>query len=148
MTFAPLPRNGKPQTLLTEPRSRVGPSSHERGLNLNRRMQTLDRRPTCLCLWRVVVIQPLEAISSTGPYDHYESLLLLPSCCLRYSMKKYPCHKMKTYSIQSMMSSCDINAVIFHTMKGRYICADPAQKWTLDSIQCLKRLLRDQCPIL
>ncbi|XP_018596641.1 C-C motif chemokine 20b [Scleropages formosus] len=59
------------------------------------------------------------------------------SCCLRYSMKKYPCHKMKTYSIQSMMSSCDINAVIFHTMKGRYICADPAQKWTLDSIQCL-----------
>ncbi|XP_023660021.1 C-C motif chemokine 20-like [Paramormyrops kingsleyae] len=59
------------------------------------------------------------------------------SCCVGYSSRRLPCHKLKRYTIQPMTDTCDIEAVIFHTKRGRFICANPLQYWTIKRIKCL-----------
>uniref|UniRef100_A0A3B3QB08 Chemokine interleukin-8-like domain-containing protein n=1 Tax=Paramormyrops kingsleyae TaxID=1676925 RepID=A0A3B3QB08_9TELE len=60
------------------------------------------------------------------------------SCCVGYSSRRLPCHKLKRYTIQPMTDTCDIEAVIFHTKRGRFICANPLQYWTIKRIKCLQ----------
>ncbi|XP_046879651.1 C-C motif chemokine 20b [Hypomesus transpacificus] len=59
------------------------------------------------------------------------------SCCLRYYQRPVPCHRMTGFTIQTISSSCDLQAVIFHTKDGRFMCADPAKKWTMRVLKCL-----------
>ncbi|XP_048866475.1 C-C motif chemokine 20-like isoform X2 [Brienomyrus brachyistius] len=59
------------------------------------------------------------------------------SCCVGYSSKRLPCYKLKRYTIQPITGTCDIVAVIFHTKKGGFICANPLQHWTLNRMKCL-----------
>ncbi|XP_051970832.1 C-C motif chemokine 20-like [Xyrauchen texanus] len=60
------------------------------------------------------------------------------SCCLRYTKRPIRCGILIGYGIQGITRSCDIPAIIFHTEKGKSICADPAQRWTQNRIICLK----------
>ncbi|XP_031439828.1 C-C motif chemokine 20b [Clupea harengus] len=60
------------------------------------------------------------------------------SCCLSYSRRPIRCQKLKGYTMQDITTSCDIKAIIFHTVGERFICADPAREWTHHRIQCLK----------
>uniref|UniRef100_A0A3B3Q855 Chemokine interleukin-8-like domain-containing protein n=1 Tax=Paramormyrops kingsleyae TaxID=1676925 RepID=A0A3B3Q855_9TELE len=64
--------------------------------------------------------------------------LMEASCCVGYSSRHVPCHKLKRYTIQRMTGTCDINAVIFHTRSGRFICANPSLELTVNILQCLK----------
>ncbi|MGH0163549.1 UNVERIFIED_CONTAM: hypothetical protein FKN15_045985 [Acipenser sinensis] len=63
-------------------------------------------------------------------------------CCMSYSKKLLPCRGIRGYSIQSVKDLCNIEAVIFHTIRGKNICADPAQKWVMDRISCLKNRVK------
>ncbi|XP_048866476.1 C-C motif chemokine 20-like [Brienomyrus brachyistius] len=60
------------------------------------------------------------------------------SCCVGYSSRHVPCHKLKRYTIQRMTGTCDIDAVIFHTRSGRFLCANPSLELTVNVLQCLK----------
>ncbi|KAI1882745.1 hypothetical protein AGOR_G00238100 [Albula goreensis] len=62
------------------------------------------------------------------------------SCCLNYSkgsdLKKIPLNAIKEYRIQEVTGNCHIQAVLFVTVKGQRICANPRAK-------NVKRLLKN-----
>ncbi|XP_050953671.1 C-C motif chemokine 20b [Labeo rohita] len=60
------------------------------------------------------------------------------TCCLKYKKTPLPCRILKGYDIQATTGGCDLAAIIFHTEKGKLICADPAQHWTQRRVSCLK----------
>ncbi|XP_028650753.1 C-C motif chemokine 20-like [Erpetoichthys calabaricus] len=66
-----------------------------------------------------------------------EALAYMVDCCSRYSKTELPCGLIKGYEMQSSIDACDINAVIFHTKRGRKICANPKDGWVLKRIQCV-----------
>ncbi|XP_015216549.1 C-C motif chemokine 20-like [Lepisosteus oculatus] len=59
-------------------------------------------------------------------------------CCTGYSKSQLPFSRIKGYTIQTVHGICNIRAIIFHTIKNKDVCADPAQKWVMDRIQRLK----------
>ncbi|NP_001107067.1 C-C motif chemokine 20b precursor [Danio rerio] len=60
-------------------------------------------------------------------------------CCLRYVKNPRRCGFLKGYDIQIMTEGCDLPAIIFHTVTGRSICANPSQNWTQERVLCLKK---------
>ncbi|XP_028825559.1 C-C motif chemokine 20b [Denticeps clupeoides] len=61
------------------------------------------------------------------------------SCCVRYTRKPIRCEKLKSYTMQHIISACDLEAIIFHTVGGHYICANPYKTWTQDRVRCLEK---------
>ncbi|KAI7792604.1 C-C motif chemokine 20b [Triplophysa rosa] len=59
-------------------------------------------------------------------------------CCLNYRKSPIDCRNMKGYYIQDITKRCDIPAIVFQTMTGRLICADPKENWTQKRVSCLK----------
>ncbi|KAI1891355.1 hypothetical protein AGOR_G00142960 [Albula goreensis] len=59
------------------------------------------------------------------------------SCCLSYSKRNLDCKRMKGYTIQTMTDFCDLDAIIFHTKSGKFVCADPSKKETKRTIECI-----------
>ncbi|XP_034416068.1 C-C motif chemokine 20b [Cyclopterus lumpus] len=58
------------------------------------------------------------------------------SCCMMFTSRRFPCQRLMGYTIQTIISSCDINAVIFH-LPAKFVCADPSSKWTLRGMKCV-----------
>ncbi|XP_048846029.1 C-C motif chemokine 20-like [Brienomyrus brachyistius] len=64
-------------------------------------------------------------------------------CCTKYSRTPIPIMNIKGVSIQKDIGRCNINAVIFHTYKGRkQLCADPRASWVLDRIKTLREAVK------
>ncbi|XP_028648227.1 C-C motif chemokine 20-like [Erpetoichthys calabaricus] len=59
-------------------------------------------------------------------------------CCISYAKTSVPCYRLKGYTIQTNKDSCNIDAIIFHTIKNIRICANPSDKWVISRISCLK----------
>ncbi|KAG7457089.1 hypothetical protein MATL_G00242910 [Megalops atlanticus] len=59
-------------------------------------------------------------------------------CCTKYSRGEMPMHLIKGFAIQKNIGTCNINAIIFLTVKGRKVCADPAKPWVMETIQELR----------
>uniref|UniRef100_A0A3P9CTD9 C-C motif chemokine n=1 Tax=Maylandia zebra TaxID=106582 RepID=A0A3P9CTD9_9CICH len=55
----------------------------------------------------------------------FPSFTAYPDCCRRYMRGKLPYSAIKGYSVQTDTEMCPINAIIFHTKKGK-ACANPA----------------------
>ncbi|XP_034562816.1 C-C motif chemokine 20b [Notolabrus celidotus] len=74
------------------------------------------------------------------------------SCCLWYTSRPLKCSRLLGYTIQTINTSCDINAVIFH-VKGRFLCADPSSSHTQKLMRCFdekrksKQVQKDKIPI-
>ncbi|KAM8823267.1 C-C motif chemokine 20b [Spinachia spinachia] len=62
-------------------------------------------------------------------------------CCMMYAARRWNCQRMMGFSIQTIVNSCDISAVIFH-LPGRFVCADPSSKWTQRAMKCLEERKR------
>ncbi|XP_017165712.1 C-C motif chemokine 20-like [Poecilia reticulata] len=58
---------------------------------------------------------------------------LYTNCCRRYQLGKPRFSDIKGFSVQKKTELCSINAIIFHTKKGKK-CADPALEWVLDYV--------------
>ncbi|KAF3699280.1 C-C motif chemokine 20 [Channa argus] len=56
-----------------------------------------------------------------------------PECCRRYMTVKLPFGAIKGYSVQTVREMCPINAIIFHTKKGK-ACTNPALDWVMDYV--------------
>nr|QZC92281.1 chemokine (C-C motif) ligand 20b [Sebastes schlegelii] len=69
------------------------------------------------------------------------------SCCMRYTNRRFKCQRLMGYTIQTINTSCDINAVIFH-LPGRFVCADPLTKWTQRGMQCIDERRRMSSQII
>uniref|UniRef100_A0A665VZ37 Chemokine interleukin-8-like domain-containing protein n=1 Tax=Echeneis naucrates TaxID=173247 RepID=A0A665VZ37_ECHNA len=59
------------------------------------------------------------------------------SCCRHISNTTVRRENLRSYYIQQQ-PSCQLHAVVFTTKKGRRICADPSNSWTINSIDFLK----------
>uniref|UniRef100_A0A3Q3JJA2 C-C motif chemokine n=1 Tax=Monopterus albus TaxID=43700 RepID=A0A3Q3JJA2_MONAL len=78
----------------------------------------------------------------------------LASCCLRYARRPLPCKQLLGYSIQTINTFCDINAVIFH-LPERFVCADPSMRWTQRGMKCVDeqrkkdaQIIKEKTPII
>nr|XP_015216548.1 PREDICTED: C-C motif chemokine 20-like [Lepisosteus oculatus] len=60
------------------------------------------------------------------------------NCCLSYSKKPLPRHLIAGYTIQTVKYRCNIDAIVFHTVKGKSVCANPAEHWVMNRIEWLK----------
>ncbi|XP_019958760.1 C-C motif chemokine 20b [Paralichthys olivaceus] len=69
------------------------------------------------------------------------------SCCVSYSKRPLKCHRLLGYTIQTINTSCDISAVIFH-VNGRFVCADPLKKWTQRGMSCVDEMRKKKAQIL
>ncbi|XP_034718531.1 C-C motif chemokine 20b [Etheostoma cragini] len=69
------------------------------------------------------------------------------SCCLRYTKRQFPCQRLLGYTIQTMINSCDLRAVIFH-LPGKFVCADPSTNWTQRGMKCVDERRRKTSQIL
>nr|XP_020455222.1 C-C motif chemokine 20-like [Monopterus albus] len=76
------------------------------------------------------------------------------SCCLRYARRPLPCKQLLGYSIQTINTFCDINAVIFH-LPERFVCADPSMRWTQRGMKCVDeqrkkdaQIIKEKTPII
>ncbi|XP_039877793.1 C-C motif chemokine 20-like [Simochromis diagramma] len=58
-------------------------------------------------------------------------------CCRRYMTGRLRDVDIKGYSVQTIKEMCSIDAIIFHTKKGK-ACANPALKWVMDAVDRLR----------
>ncbi|XP_075417505.1 monocyte chemotactic protein 1B-like [Tenrec ecaudatus] len=59
-------------------------------------------------------------------------------CCYSFIRQKIPVLMLVSYE-RTSHSDCPKEAVIFKTVQGRAVCADPTLKWVKDSIASLDR---------
>ncbi|XP_030629315.1 C-C motif chemokine 2 [Chanos chanos] len=59
-------------------------------------------------------------------------------CCTKYSDAALPVVRLRDYRVQDLTGLCHIEAVIFSTVRGRLICANPEEKWVKDGIKYIK----------
>ncbi|XP_040000249.1 C-C motif chemokine 20a.3 [Xiphias gladius] len=62
---------------------------------------------------------------------------LNPECCRRYMLTKIPFTAIRGYSVQTHKELCSLNAIIFHTRKGK-ACTNPALNWVMDYVDRLR----------
>ncbi|XP_074545309.1 eotaxin-like [Halichoeres trimaculatus] len=55
-------------------------------------------------------------------------------CCEQWSETKVPLNRVKNYTIQSG-GGCPIKAIIIQTTKGKRLCSDPDDRWTIRAMQ-------------
>ncbi|XP_029979392.1 C-C motif chemokine 20b [Sphaeramia orbicularis] len=70
------------------------------------------------------------------------------SCCLTYAKRPYSCKRLLAYSIQTINTACDINAIIFHLPNGRFVCADPLANWTQRGMKCVDTRRKKEMKVL
>ncbi|XP_070775558.1 C-C motif chemokine 20a.3 [Enoplosus armatus] len=58
-------------------------------------------------------------------------------CCRSYMTTKIPFRPIKGYSVQTVTELCPINAIIFHTKRGK-ACTNPALNWVMDYVDRLR----------
>ncbi|TNN67805.1 C-C motif chemokine 20 [Liparis tanakae] len=61
----------------------------------------------------------------------------LPGCCRSYMTSKIPFKRIRGYSVQTDIEMCPINAIIFHTKRGK-ACTNPALNWVMDYVNRLR----------
>ncbi|XP_048020136.1 monocyte chemotactic protein 1B isoform X1 [Megalobrama amblycephala] len=55
-------------------------------------------------------------------------------CCTKYSSQPFPVNRLKDFTLQDSTMTCNIEAVIFTTIKDRLICANPDDLWVQNAI--------------
>ncbi|AWP04169.1 putative C-C motif chemokine 20-like [Scophthalmus maximus] len=68
---------------------------------------------------------------------HTDSSAVPHGCCRGYMKTKLPFPVIRGYSVQTQRELCPINAIIFHTQKGK-ACTDPALNWVMDYVNRLR----------
>ncbi|XP_020390841.1 C-C motif chemokine 20-like [Rhincodon typus] len=64
-------------------------------------------------------------------------------CCLRYSKKRLPFRLISGYVEQQSNEICDIDAIIFYTVGGQAVCANPDMVWVKMALKLLSKKLEE-----
>ncbi|XP_078144058.1 monocyte chemotactic protein 1B [Centroberyx gerrardi] len=82
-----------------------------------------------VCLSTLLVLVALVALGESSPKRF---------CCTQYTENPIQKRMLIHYRIQEDTGVCNIKAVVFRTMKGKLVCADPDRKWVQDGIEHIK----------
>ncbi|XP_014329370.2 C-C motif chemokine 20-like [Xiphophorus maculatus] len=63
------------------------------------------------------------------------------ACCARYMPGRLPFSEIKGFSVQKKTPFGSINAIFFHTRKGKR-CVDPESKWVKDYVSRIETLVK------
>ncbi|XP_029561569.1 C-C motif chemokine 20 isoform X1 [Salmo trutta] len=58
-------------------------------------------------------------------------------CCQSYTGGEIPFGVIVGYTLQTPIEICRIPAIIFHTEKGKDLCADPSKSWVIQHVNRL-----------
>ncbi|CDQ96535.1 unnamed protein product [Oncorhynchus mykiss] len=59
-------------------------------------------------------------------------------CCTSYSQGRMDMYHILGFSIQTVIDGCNIDAIIFHTFRGRFQCVDPTKGWVMKAVRKLR----------
>ncbi|XP_067850840.1 C-C motif chemokine 20-like [Heptranchias perlo] len=62
-------------------------------------------------------------------------------CCVKYSMRPLPLRLISGYVEQQSNELCHIDAIIFYTVRGRAVCANPDNRWVKIAMRFLSKKL-------
>ncbi|XP_048398391.1 C-C motif chemokine 20-like [Stegostoma tigrinum] len=71
------------------------------------------------------------------------SYSMYSDCCLRYSRGRIPLKMISGYVEQQSNEICEKDAIIFYTVGGRAVCADPDDKWVKRALRYLSKKLEE-----
>ncbi|KAG9343531.1 hypothetical protein JZ751_013697 [Albula glossodonta] len=71
------------------------------------------------------------------------SALTESACCTKYTRGSVPMEIVKGFAIQDNHRVCRIDAVIFVTLRGKKVCADPKEPWVMKAIQQLRAKVQE-----
>ncbi|XP_059357348.1 monocyte chemotactic protein 1B [Carassius carassius] len=55
-------------------------------------------------------------------------------CCTKYSSQPFPVLRLKDFTRQDATMTCNLEAVIFTTVKNRQVCANPDDLWVKNAM--------------
>uniref|UniRef100_A0AAZ3QRF6 Chemokine interleukin-8-like domain-containing protein n=1 Tax=Oncorhynchus tshawytscha TaxID=74940 RepID=A0AAZ3QRF6_ONCTS len=59
-------------------------------------------------------------------------------CCVEYQEKPIPNQQIKGYKLQSSKEVCNIDAIIFYTLKNKKVCATVKDEWVRKALARLR----------
>ncbi|CAB1326673.1 unnamed protein product [Coregonus sp. 'balchen'] len=59
-------------------------------------------------------------------------------CCTHYSKGKIDIRLIRGFSVQTVNDECNIDAIIFHTVRARFPCVDPTKGWVMEAVRKLR----------
>ncbi|XP_035615392.1 C-C motif chemokine 20-like [Oncorhynchus keta] len=59
-------------------------------------------------------------------------------CCTSYSQGRIDIPLIRGFSVQTVIDGCNIDAIIFHTVRGRFPCVDPTKGWVMKAVRKLR----------
>ncbi|KAL1780243.1 C-C motif chemokine 12-like [Sigmodon hispidus] len=74
-----------------------------------------------------------------------DAVFIPVTCCYKMTNQKIPVQRLKSYQ-RIFSTQCPWEAVIFRTIQGKEICADPKKKWVQNSIKYLNQKSQTQHP--
>ncbi|XP_040910248.1 C-C motif chemokine 26-like [Toxotes jaculatrix] len=105
-----------------------------------------------LCLFSTVNMALRDMITVTAILLCFILGLLIPApatcsqlsktCCTRYNRKPVPFQRIKGYREQTAIENCNIEAIIFYTVKNTEICATRRDEWVRKILQLLSSKLK------
>ncbi|XP_035644676.1 C-C motif chemokine 20-like [Oncorhynchus keta] len=63
-------------------------------------------------------------------------------CCVEYQEKPVPDQQIKGYKLQSSKEVCNIDAIIFYTLKNKKVCATVKDEWVRKALARLSAELK------
>ncbi|KAF6728481.1 C-C motif chemokine 19 [Oryzias melastigma] len=60
-------------------------------------------------------------------------------CCTRYQKIPVPVDRLKKYTELKNTGNCHLRAIIFLTVKGKLVCANPNEEWVIEAMKTLKK---------
>uniref|UniRef100_A0A6J0SNK9 C-C motif chemokine 5-like isoform X1 n=1 Tax=Pogona vitticeps TaxID=103695 RepID=A0A6J0SNK9_9SAUR len=92
-----------------------------------------------LFLLLLLLVASFALISNAADEDTKIQVEAVPGgrekCCLSYTSKPVPCHRLKSYFYVD--GRCSLSAIIFVTRKDIKICANPWEPWVQE---CQRKL--------
>uniref|UniRef100_A0A8C7HW83 Chemokine (C-C motif) ligand 20a, duplicate 3 n=1 Tax=Oncorhynchus kisutch TaxID=8019 RepID=A0A8C7HW83_ONCKI len=83
----------------------------------------------------VIVLLVLLAV---GLFLSFCSIGFPRGCCTSYSQGRMDIRLILGFSIQTVKDGCNIDAIIFHTVRGRFPCMDPTKGWVMKAVRKLR----------
>ncbi|XP_072329608.1 C-C motif chemokine 20-like [Scyliorhinus torazame] len=89
----------------------------------------------------LVNLKSLMILSMFWICGSYAISISMKDCCLKYSKGTLPFRRITGYVEQRSNEVCRMDAIVLHTVKGRWICANPQSVWVKRALHYLSEKL-------